>query len=154
MSNKLRILIVGGTSTIAERCARVWLQKPCELILLGRDAEKLQRVKNDLQVRYPNANIETQLVSFLDAQTIQACIRTLNQQAAIDIALIAHGYLPNQEQCQTNISLCKEAIEINAISPVLFAEAQEIVGANLITYMVHQRHSLILIYKVYNTAWL
>ena len=123
MSNKLRILIVGGTSTIAEHCARVWLQKPCELILLGRDAEKLQRVKNDLQVRYPNANIETQLVSFLDAQTIQACIQTLNQQAAIDIALIAHGNLPNQEQCQTNISLCKEAIEINAISPVLFAEA-------------------------------
>ncbi|MBF4454677.1 SDR family NAD(P)-dependent oxidoreductase [Acinetobacter sp. SK-43] len=122
MEKKLRILIVGGTSTIAEHCARVWLQRPCELILLGRDAEKLQRVKNDLQVRQPNADIEIQLVGFLDAQAIQTCIQTLNQQAAIDIALIAHGNLPNQEQCQTNLDLCKEAIEINAISPVLFVE--------------------------------
>lgn len=124
MSNKLRILIVGGTSTIAEHCARVWLkQQPCELILLGRDSEKLQRVINDLKVRNPNVNIQIQLVNFLDAQSIQSCIQILNQQAAIDIALIAHGNLPNQEQCQIDLAQCQQSIEVNAISPVLFAEA-------------------------------
>lgn len=115
---------MGGTSTIAEHCARVWLkQQPCELILLGRDSEKLQRVINDLKVRNPDANIKMQLVDFLDAQAIQICIQTLNQQAAIDIALIAHGNLPNQEQCQIDLAQCQQSIEINAISPVLFTEA-------------------------------
>ena len=80
MSNKLRILIVGGTSTIAEYCARIWLkQQACELILLGRDSAKLQRVINDLKVRNPDANIQMQLVNFLDAQAIQTCIQILNQ---------------------------------------------------------------------------
>ena len=38
MSNQPRILIVGGTSAIAEHCARLWLkQQPCEVILVGRD---------------------------------------------------------------------------------------------------------------------
>lgn len=123
MSNKLRILIVGGTSTIAEHCARVWLKKqPCELILLGRDSEKLQRVINDLKVRNPDANVQMQLINFLDVQAIQTCIQTLNQQAAIDIALIAHGNLPNQEQCQIDLAQCQQSIEVNAISPVLFTE--------------------------------
>lgn len=109
---------------LLEHCARVWLkQQPCELILLGRDSEKLQRVINDLKVRNPNVNIQMQLVNFLDAQSIQSCIQILNQQAAIDIALIAHGNLPNQEQCQIDIAQCQQSIEVNAISPVLFTEA-------------------------------
>ena len=134
MSNKLRILIVGGTSTIAEHCARVWLkQQPCELILLGRDSEKLQRVINDLKVRNPDANVQMQRVNFLDAQAIQTCIQTLNQQAAIDIALIAHGSLPNQEQCQIDLVQCQQSIEVNAISPVLFTEA-------IAQYMIERNH--------------
>lgn len=124
MSNKLRILIVGGTSTIAEHCARVWLkQQSCELILLGRDHDKLQRVINDLKVRNPHADIQLQLVNFLDTDAIQTCIQTLNRQAALDIALIAHGNLPNQEQCQIDLVQCQQSIEVNAISPVLFTEA-------------------------------
>ncbi|UOG17848.1 SDR family NAD(P)-dependent oxidoreductase [Acinetobacter sp. PK01] len=124
MSNKLRILIVGGTSTIAEYCARIWLkQQACELILLGRDSEKLQRVISDLKVRNPDANIQMQCVNFLDAQAIQTCIQTLNHQATIDIALIAHGNLPNQEQCQIDLQQSQQSIEVNAISPVLFTEA-------------------------------
>ncbi|MEB3767275.1 SDR family NAD(P)-dependent oxidoreductase [Acinetobacter sp. MD2] len=134
MSNKLRILIVGGTSTIAESCAKFWLKyQSCDLILLGRDSEKLQRVINDLKVRHPDANIEMQLVNFLDAQAIQACIQKLNQQAAIDIALIAHGNLPNQDQCQIDLVQCKQAIEVNAISPVLFTEA-------IVQYMIERNH--------------
>lgn len=123
MSNQPRILIVGGTSAIAEHCARLWLkQQPCEIILLGRDQDKLQRVANDLRVRTPQANIQLQTVDFLNAAAIQDCINTINQQGAIDIALIAHGNLPDQDQCQNDLIQCQQAIEINAVSPVLFTE--------------------------------
>lgn len=123
MSNQPRILIVGGTSAIAEHCARLWLkQQPCEIILLGRDQDKLQRVANDLRVRTSQANIQLQTVDFLNAAAIQNCINTINQQGPIDIALIAHGNLPDQDQCQNDIIKCQQAIEVNAISPVLFTE--------------------------------
>ena len=123
MSNQPRILIVGGTSAIAEHCARLWLkQQPCEIILLGRDQDKLQRVANDLKVRTPQVNIRLQNVDFLNAAAIQDCINTINQQGAIDIALIAHGNLPDQDECQNDLIQCQQAIEVNAVSPVLFTE--------------------------------
>ena len=51
MLNPMKILIVGGTSTMAEHCARLWLkQANCEMILLGRDENRLQRVTQDCMV--------------------------------------------------------------------------------------------------------
>ena len=41
----------------------------------------------------------------------------------VDIVLIAHGSLPEQVDCQNNLSACREALEINGVSPVLYAEA-------------------------------
>ncbi|ENX25572.1 SDR family NAD(P)-dependent oxidoreductase [Acinetobacter sp. CIP 102136] len=123
MSNKPKILIVGGTSAIAEHCARLWIkQDACELILLGRDQEKLQRVASDLKVRSPEVEIQLQTVDFLNAAAIQNCINSINQQGAIDLALIAHGNLPDQDRCQNDLIQCQQAIEINAVSPVLFTE--------------------------------
>lgn len=123
MSNKPKILIVGGTSAIAEHCARLWIkQDACELILLGRDQEKLQRVASDLKVRSPEVKIQLQTVDFLNAAAIQNCINSINQQGAIDLALIAHGNLPDQDRCQNDLIQCQQAIEINAVSPVLFTE--------------------------------
>ncbi|WP_201629844.1 SDR family NAD(P)-dependent oxidoreductase [Psychrobacter maritimus] len=121
---KKNILIVGGTSVIAEHCVRIWLsQQPCDLILVGRNNYKLQRVAKDLICRWPQTNIQLQVMDFLDANVIQSYIQTLTQDFAIDIALIAHGSLPLQEECQLDIVDCKHSLEINGISPVLFAEA-------------------------------
>src|SRR5690606_6692309 len=41
----------------------------------------------------------------------------------IDLVLIAHGSLPDQIECQNNIQSCRDALEINGISPVLYAGA-------------------------------
>jgi short-subunit dehydrogenase len=37
--------------------------------------------------------------------------------------LIAHGNLPDQKECEQNVTLARDALEINGVSPVLFAEA-------------------------------
>lgn len=124
MKPKKRIIIIGATSVIAQRCARLWAQEnPLEIILLGRNQEKLDRVSFDLKVRAPSTKVTTVKVSFLDPVQIQTTVDLIFSEGNVDIALIAHGSLPDQASCQINIDYCMEALEVNGISPALFAEA-------------------------------
>lgn len=127
MTSKKRIVIVGATSAMAEHCARLWLQEgPAELVLLGRDAARTERVAADLRVRSPGADIQTVLLAeadFLNPAAIRATVDDLWRAGPVDVALIAHGSLPSQEECQNSLGACHSALEVNGVSPVLFAEA-------------------------------
>lgn len=124
MSTPPRIVIVGATSAIAEHCARQWLQQgPAHLTLIGRDAQRTERVAADLRVRSAQSTIEVRTADFLDPEAIQATVNSLTTQGPIDIALIAHGALSEQAACQKDLKLCRDALEINALSPTLYAEA-------------------------------
>lgn len=119
-----RIVIVGATSAIAERCARLWMaESPMHLTLVARDAAKAERIAGDLRVRGASTVVDVVGVDFVDPASIAALVRSLAAAAPIDIALIAHGSLPDQAACQTDLVACREALEINAVSPALFAEA-------------------------------
>ena len=119
-----RIVIIGATSAIAQECAKAWIKEsPKHLTLIVRDANKGRRVQDDLQVRSPQSKIEIVQTSFINTVEIEKTVCDIAKQGAIDIALIAHGSLPKQSECQNNLALCKDALEVNGISPVLFAES-------------------------------
>lgn len=121
---KKRIVIIGATSSIAEHCARIWLQaEAIHLTLVGRNSNKMEQIAADLQVRSPQSIINVLEAEFIDPQLIQALVDSISSNTRIDIVLIAHGSLPNQAECQKNLTLTNEALTINAISPTLFAEA-------------------------------
>jgi len=124
MSEKKKIVIVGATSAIAEHCARHWLKnEPVDLVLLGRDKDRIHRVAQDLKVRNPSSEIRIVETNFLESATIQITVDDVMKSDKIDIVLIAHGSLPDQSSCQSDLHLCRETLEINGVSPVLFAEA-------------------------------
>ena len=117
------IVIVGATSAIAEHCARVWVaESPKTLVLLARDLQKAERVAQDLRVRSPLSSVIVQTADFFDPEQIQAWVDQVCSGGVPDIVLIAHGTLPDQANCQQDLSLSKSALLINGISPVLFAE--------------------------------
>ncbi len=119
-----KIVIVGATSSIAEHCARAWvMQSPVELVLLGRDRVKTEKVAKDLNVRSPQSAISVETANFLDAHSIDSWVKTVFAKGTPDIVLIAHGTLPDQQVCQADLSIAAEAMMVNAVSPVLFAEA-------------------------------
>jgi decaprenylphospho-beta-D-erythro-pentofuranosid-2-ulose 2-reductase len=121
---KRKIVIIGATSAIAEHCARLWAaEKPAEIILVGRDHIKIELVAADLRVRTPNTRITSVETDFLDSNKIQSLADDICKKGAVDIVLIAHGSLPDQQGCQNNLAECHEALEINGVSPVLFAQA-------------------------------
>ena len=119
-----RIVIVGATSAIAEQCARLWVaQSPVDLVLVARNVNKADVIASDLKARSPGSVIEVWQADFLDSASIKNLVNTIAQDKAVDIALIAHGSLPNQKGCEQDLELNQSTLQLNAISPVLFAEA-------------------------------
>ena len=124
MNNKKRIVIIGATSAIAEHCARLWLaQQPVDLTLVGRDTQRIERVATDLKVRSPQSEVRVIQAEFLDPEAINATVLDIVKSGRVDIVLIAHGSLPEQSECQNDLQSCRDALEINGVSPVLYAEA-------------------------------
>lgn len=124
MQNNKRIVIVGATSAIAVHCARLWVQNQAtHITLIGRDAERVKRVATDLKVRNALTSIEIVQTEFLDPTSIQTTVDGILSQGKVDIVLIAHGSLPQQIECQNSLQSCREALEINSLSPAMFAEA-------------------------------
>ncbi len=123
-SQQQRIVIVGGTSAIAEHCARLWLANAsASLVLIGRSAERLRRVAADLAVRSPASCIECFAIDFVDPAAIAHAVAAVCTERMPDIVLIAHGSLPDQVACQVDLQAGHDAMVINGISPALFAQA-------------------------------
>lgn len=124
LSRKKRIAIIGATSAIAEHCTRLWAEEgPAEFVLVGRSLDRLARTAQDLRARSAAARIETVQTDFTDPAAIAATIDAICKPGPLDIALVAHGSLPDQQQCQNDLAACRQALDINAVSPALFAEA-------------------------------
>lgn len=119
-----KIVIIGATSAIATHCARQWaLSAPDELVLAGRNESKLSAVASDLRIRSPKTKVSTYTLDFTDTDAIQGFAAQVNQASVADIVLIAHGTLPDQAACESDLAACESALNINALSVVLFAEA-------------------------------
>ena len=118
-----RIIIIGASSAIAEHCARLWAQQPVDFVLVGRNHERVDRVAADLRVRSPQSSAQSVVVDFTDAAAIAALAVQTAAQGKIDIVLIAHGNLPVQSDCERDLLKSQQSLEINGVSPVLFAEA-------------------------------
>jgi hypothetical protein len=121
--NKKRIVIIGATSAIAEHCARLWAKEAVvDLTLVGRDKAKIERVAADLRVRSPQSVIRVLEADFIDPLAIRQLVDSIAADGAVHTALIAHGSLPDQAVCQQDLTACHDALSVNGVSPMLFAE--------------------------------
>jgi len=113
-----RILIIGATSAIASACARLWATQGASLFLVGRDAEKLEALADDLSVRGASAAHKYQMdANDIPAHTamVGAAVTALG---AFDIALIAHGTLPDQAACEADAALALREFTTNGTSVI------------------------------------
>jgi hypothetical protein len=121
--NKKRIVIIGATSAIAEHCARLWAKEAVvDLTLVGRDKAKIERVAADLRVRSPQSVIRVLEADFINPLAIRQLVDSIAADGAVHTALIAHGSLPDQAVCQQDLTACHDALSVNGVSPMLFAE--------------------------------
>lgn len=113
-----RVLIIGATSAIATACARLWAEQGGEFFLVARSADKLAQTAADLTARGAKA-VTVHCMDATDfaahAPMLETCVGTLQQ---IDIALIAHGTLPDQKACEQDVTVALAELSNNGTSVI------------------------------------
>jgi short-subunit dehydrogenase len=114
----MRVLIIGATSAIAAETAKAYAEDRARLFLTGRNAGKLASVRDDLRVRGAT-QVDTEVLDVSQIsrhrEVIEAAIGTLG---GLDVALIAHGTLPDQAGCQQRVADTSEALHVNFIATI------------------------------------
>jgi decaprenylphospho-beta-D-erythro-pentofuranosid-2-ulose 2-reductase len=114
----MKILILGATSAIAYETAKFFARDGAELFLAGRSAGKLEDVANDLKVRGAQRT-ETFLLDLGDLDRHQQMIETaIDTLGGLDMVLIAHGTLGDQQLCQQSVAKTLEELTNNFTSVI------------------------------------
>ena len=113
-----KILIIGASSAIAEVSARVWAARGAALYLVGRRAERLEAMAADLKVRGA-ARVDWRAMDACAVDEHPAMLEAAdNFLCGIDVALIAHGSLPDQRACELSVKQTLAEIDTNALSVI------------------------------------
>jgi len=123
MSTPRRVLVLGATSGIAQAVARVYAAGGARLALVARSREHLATVASDLAVRGGEVVLQRSIdLCELDRH------RTLLAEAetaldGLDVVLVAHGLLPDQQACQEDPRRSVASWDVNFVSAATLMEA-------------------------------
>lgn len=113
-----KILVVGANSAIAEAYAKLKAKSGTEFYLIGRDQDRLSALQCDLIVR-GSGPVNIGLCDFADISqhpsTIEKAFGLLKE---VDVVLVAHGTLPDQDKCNCDTSYALAAFNINAVATI------------------------------------
>ena len=114
------VLILGATSAIAEALARRLAARGVRLALVARNSDKLAAIQADLLVRHGPQAVVFTAVADLDVLTDHARLVAAAGQALgrIDVAVLAHGSLPDQAACEADVALALAQLHTNGVSAV------------------------------------
>jgi len=114
----LRVLIISATSAIAEAVARLYASQGAALFLVARRSETLTAIAEDLRVRGAAA-VATHCMDVTDfpghAAMLDAAWSALTQ---VDVALIAHGTLPDQAACEASVEIAMREFSTNGTATI------------------------------------
>jgi decaprenylphospho-beta-D-erythro-pentofuranosid-2-ulose 2-reductase len=111
------ILIFGATSGIAEAVARIYASQGACLFLVARNAEKLDMVASDLRARGAGV-VKTFVMDANDTDKLPQMLDAAWSASQVDIALVAHGTLPDQARCEAGLDYAVKEFRTNAESVI------------------------------------
>lgn len=112
------VLIVGATSGIAEAVARRYAAQGCRLFLVARNATKLEQVANDLLARGATG-VDRYVMDANDLASLPAMLDAAwGALQHVDVALVAHGTLPDQKRTETDLAYAVSEFRTNGESVI------------------------------------
>ena len=114
----MRIVIVGASSAIAHEAAKCFARDRADFLLVGRSADKLNVISDDLKVRGAKS-VETFAMDATDLdrheEMLQHAVTTLG---SLDMILIAYGTLGDQHACELSIAETLKELKTNELSVI------------------------------------
>jgi len=131
-----RVLIIGATSAIAHAVARRYAGRQAALFLIGRRLPALEANAADLVVRGAEA-VGCALLDANDHDRHEAVLaEAWAAYGGFDVALVAHGVLPDQAAAERSVTATLESFDTNAASVIalltLLANRFEAQGSGVI----------------------
>jgi decaprenylphospho-beta-D-erythro-pentofuranosid-2-ulose 2-reductase len=109
----VKVAVLGATSAIAQAAARIWAERGEDLLLVGRDPEKLAAVADDLRTR--GGQIETVV------QDLNEDASSLAERAArADVVLLAQGIFGDPQRRDTDPDYAELVLRTNLVAPARF----------------------------------
>jgi short-subunit dehydrogenase len=115
------ILIIGAASAIAKAFAEQ-VRDSKKLFLVDFDKDKLEAVEKDLIIR-KNNKIKSFVLNVNEHDKIDEMFKSATQfLGVVDTILIAHGTLPNQEKCNSDINTSIQEFTTNGTSTIALCQ--------------------------------
>lgn len=112
-----KILVIGATSAIAMAFAKSHAQH-ADFFLIARDVEKLEQTADNLRVLGEGA-VSTGILDVNDFSSHETVLdNAFTTLGKVDIVLIAHGTLPDQQACEQDIYLAIKEFSSNGLSVI------------------------------------
>jgi decaprenylphospho-beta-D-erythro-pentofuranosid-2-ulose 2-reductase len=117
------ILVFGASSAICHALLKIYAQQGAHFFLVGRNPQKLRAIVGDLEARGGTVG-GTASYDFNDFQRHDACVLEAREcLGKVDIAIVAHGSLPDQAECEASGAAVKACMEDNFTSAAIIAQA-------------------------------
>jgi decaprenylphospho-beta-D-erythro-pentofuranosid-2-ulose 2-reductase len=110
-----RVVILGATSAIAEAAARLWAREGAHLVLVGRNAERLGSIADDLRIR-DAAAVHVVVLDLSDADARAELERMAKLIGSIDVVLLAYGVLGDQAAAEQDPAVARDVFETDFLS--------------------------------------
>jgi decaprenylphospho-beta-D-erythro-pentofuranosid-2-ulose 2-reductase len=111
-----KIVILGATSGIALEVQRILARQGCELLLVGRSAQRLGELQSDLATR----GAQQVLIYAADLAAVQqhAAIFDFARHALpeFDTVLLAYGSMHDQKDSETSVDVLLKELQVNYVS--------------------------------------
>ncbi len=113
--NGKSILVLGATSSIARALAEQLAKLGAYVHVAGRNMEELERIANDLSVRYQKQSVAHLFVAsdFKSHEALLEEVESKNSQHGLDGLVLAFGELGDQIEAQSEFAQAKSIIDSN-----------------------------------------
>lgn len=123
----MNIVIIGANSAIGTACARKYAADKHRLFIAARDQTQIDILAKDLRVRGAR-DVSSLTFDALDFDSIKELANSIIVMCSkIDILIITHGTLPDQNAIQDDGNEIVKAFFVNQISTILLASKLSVV---------------------------
>ena len=122
MGDTKRILVLGASSAIAERWARLRAAQGDRLLLVGRDPAKLDIIAADLKARGAG-DVLTAESDLADTEgAAERFAAHVERLGGLDVVLVAYGVLGDQSAAQQDVDRLEHGLRANFLSAAVWCE--------------------------------